>query len=217
MAAQAMPTSAIPASGLPASGLPASGLPASGLPASSMPAVHPAPPGPVAPSKAFQLGRLQFGWGALISALVVVVLVIGGATTAVIVATKPPAGSTADGPAGSSVRWQGSLAFGSFDLDPVPPASTPGFDLTGAFGPQLHVSNGAYGGRWPGGAVTREKCADAARSGEGGPHSMDVPVGDHADVGMEFCIVTQANHTAYLKVTATSDSTVTADVTVWEQ
>jgi hypothetical protein len=169
-------------------------------------------PLPVAPSpaaKPFRVGRVRFGWGVLVSVLAVVVVLIGVGTAAVVL--RHPTSPT------DPVLYQGTVEFGSIDLDLRPPGSGPGMDVQGVAGPGFQLTGNATGAQYEGGSPpTKAMCRQQiAQNGVGGGDISSNLVVDKVSTAMEFCVGTRAGHVVYLRITATTDSTFTAAVTVW--
>jgi hypothetical protein len=203
-AAYAVPVGA-PAAGELAS---MSAPPTTGLAA---PAASPWMVTPPRPS-GLQIGQRHLGWGVVAGGLIVLLLLAGGLTTAAIRLTQPA------GPPDAPVAYRGSVEFGSFDLDHRPPTQGLGADVIGTSGPAFNVTNQATGVKYSDGATpTRAPCQLAvARDGVSGQGVADqVAVADPVRAGMVFCVDTRNGTAAYLKITATTDSTFTADVVIW--
>lgn len=169
----------------------------------------PVPPGPPPPTPA------RFGRGALVAIAAALVLVVAGIVTTVVLVNRP---SPAAGTSGASdqVRWHGSLVFGSFDLDQQPPIAGVGYDLAGRYGPLLIVDNHAAGAGWSTpGTPGRQQCIEDISAG--GIDGLQEPITPLASVADAFCLRTSQGRTAFIRVTAATDSTLTVDATVWEQ
>jgi hypothetical protein len=161
-----------------------------------------------------QIGQRRLGWGLVAAILVGLLLLAGGGTTTIILLTRPST-TTPDAPA----RYHGSLEFGSIDIDQNPPTGGFGMDVMSTTGPSLLVASGASGVKYYDDTTpTRAQCHQAiAQFGISG----DGPAGqttvlDRVSPGMVFCVSTRNGVVASLKITATTDSTFTANVIIWQ-
>jgi hypothetical protein len=154
----------------------------------------------------------------LVAALTAIAIVVGGGVTAAalsLVKAGVAAGATASGPA---PRLHTTIEFGSIDLDQQPPGSGVGRDVVAEFGPALMVASNAVGAPYAGSTpATKQSCQDDLAENGVGATAMGESMVIASDVkpGMAFCVGTTAGDTAFLKITATTDSTFTADVMIW--
>jgi hypothetical protein len=134
---------------------------------------------------------------------------IGPATTG----TAQPSGSTVQTPASttSSVRWHGTITIGQtgVELDALPPttsgSSSTFFDIAG----YLHPGNGQIA-EWKGSSAPAPgQCHDWAQANSVQQLQLTS--------GMQLCLITQDQRTAYIAVMSVSadGSTAQATATVW--
>jgi hypothetical protein len=151
----------------------------------------------------------------LVAALGALAVVLAGAATAVVLTLGKAGVAAATAP---QPRLHTTLEFGAIDLDQQPPANGLGRDVMAESGPQLIVASQAIGAPYDGSAApTKQDCTDdLARNGAGATGLAEsMVIEQKVTVGMAFCVSTTVGNTVYLKITATTDSTFTADVMIW--
>jgi hypothetical protein len=124
--------------------------------------------------------------------------------TTVVVATAPP-------PAGSGVRFSGTLKFGSFHLDLAQPRDIPGTNVWPLTPDRLHGDDGYWLAEWiSDGVPGQAECA--AELGKRATRDADNLI-----AGSRVCGKTPGGRIFRVDVVTLDGTTITGQVTVWEQ